>query len=114
MMRSLCSFALAAGLLGAAPAPKFDPVPRNAQTAVVERYLQAMQNGAYDQAFLLLNDEARAYYRSAANFRSIYDADGFHVKSFRLLGTRGDAMRGRVFFTRTTTITITRTTSTRR
>jgi len=98
MKRSVIACALAFALLGAAgaPAPKLSPVPHNAQTAVVNAYLRDLQNGAYADAFALLNDQARAYYRNAVNFRSIYDADGYHVQKYTLLGTRGDAA-GRVF-----------------
>ncbi|GAC1421035.1 MAG: hypothetical protein NVSMB5_13980 [Candidatus Velthaea sp.] len=104
MIRSLCAAVLALALLAAAPAAKIklDPIPHNAQTDVVTKYLQAMQAAKYDDAFALLNDEARAYYRSAGNFRSIYEADGYRVQRYKLIGTRGDSPLGRVFFARET------------
>jgi len=103
MKRSAITCALAVALLGAAsvPVPKLSPAPHNGQTAVVTTYLRDMQKGAYTDAFALLNDEARAYYRNAANFRSIYDADGYRIQKFTLLGARGDN-NGRVFFARET------------
>jgi len=88
-------------LIAAAPAPKYSPVPKNGQTTAVSSYLRNMQNGAYPAAFAMLNDEARAYYRNAANFRSVFDADGYRIQKFNLLGSRGDAT-GRVFFARET------------
>ncbi|GAC1418203.1 MAG: hypothetical protein NVSMB64_27940 [Candidatus Velthaea sp.] len=104
MIRSFCAAVLAFALLAAAPPAKIklDPVPHNAQTDVVTKYLQAMQSGKYDEAFALLNGDARAYYRNAANFRSIYDADGYRVQSYKLIGTRGDDRIGRVYFARET------------
>ena len=101
MKRTLVAYVAAFALLGAAPAPKYPPVPKNGQTAVVNAYLHDLQSGAYADAFALLNDQARGYYRNAANFRSIYDADGYRVQKYTLLGARGDA-NGRVYFARET------------
>jgi hypothetical protein len=90
-------------LIAAAPAPvpKYSPVPQNGQTTAVNTYLRNMQNGAFPAAFAMLNDEARAYYRNAANFRSVFDADGYRIQKFNLLGSRGNAA-GRVYFARET------------
>jgi hypothetical protein len=103
MKRSAIVCVFGAVLLGAAsaPAPKLSPLPHNGQTAIVTAYLNDMQKGAFAAAYALLNDEAHAYYRNAANFQSIYDADGYRVQKFVLLGARGDNA-GRVFFARET------------
>jgi len=102
MIRSLCAVALSLALLATAPAPKtkLDPVPRNAQTEIVTKYLQAMQAANYADAYALLNAQARAYYRNAVNFRSIYDADGYRITSFALVGTRAATALGRVYYAR--------------
>ena len=104
MIRRWSAPLVAVALLAAAPAPsiKLEPVPHNAQTAVVTAYLRALQSGAYAAAYALLNPQARAYYRSAANFRSVFEADRFRVQKFALVGTRGDDRFGRVFFARET------------
>jgi hypothetical protein len=106
MKRRCGAVALAIGLawplpLRAAPA-SFEPVPHNAQTAIVQTYLRALHDARYDAAFRLLNDAARAYYRDAQNLRSIYAADAYRITSFTLLGAHGDDVRGRVYFARET------------
>jgi hypothetical protein len=106
-MKGLCgAFALAIALawpmtLRAAPAA-LEPVPHNAQTAIVQAYLRALQDARYDIAFRLLNDAARAYYRDPQNLRSIYAADAYRITAFTLRGAHGDDVRGRVYFVRET------------
>ncbi|HEX3462539.1 MAG TPA: hypothetical protein VHS78_00615 [Candidatus Elarobacter sp.] len=90
---------LCAATLGAAPAPRYGPVPHSAQTVVVKKYVDALKARDYDAAFALLTDEERKYFGNAAAFRSVFDADGFVLKSASLAGARGDE-RGRVFFVR--------------
>jgi len=99
--RAACAL-LCIAMLGAAPAPqrpRYGPVPNNAQTAAVKRYVEALRAGNYDAAFTLLSDDERAYYGSAAWFRSVFDADGFVLQSATVVGARGDD-RGRVYFVR--------------
>ncbi len=60
-----------------------------------------MQKGQFEAAFGLLNAGARAYFRSASNFRSVYAADAYRVQRFALLGVRS-ARSGSVFFVRET------------
>jgi hypothetical protein len=90
-------------LLGASPAPQprpsYGPVPNNAQTGVVKRYLDALRGGRFDDAFALLTDEERAYFGTAASFKSVFDADGYVLKTASIAGARGDD-RGRVYFVR--------------
>ncbi|MGD0474270.1 MAG: hypothetical protein ABSB70_13810 [Candidatus Velthaea sp.] len=106
-MRSVCS-AIAVAVVLAWPMPLraapagLDPVPNNAQTAVVSAYLHALHDARYAAAFRLLNANARAYYRDAENFRSIFVADAYAITAWRLLGTRGGQTPGRVFFVRET------------
>lgn len=89
-------------LLGAAPAPKapsYGPVPNNAQTTVVKKYVEALRASKYDVAFSLLTDDERKYYGNADAYRSVFEADGFTLVSGAVVGARGDD-RGRVYFVR--------------
>jgi hypothetical protein len=92
---------LCVALLGAAPAQplRYGPVPHNAQTAAVQRYVDALRGGRYDAAFALLADDERKYFGDVASYRSVFDADGFALKSAKIVGARGDD-RGRVYFVR--------------
>lgn len=104
-MTSLCAAivpGLLAGAVQTAGQNRLQAVPGNAQTVVVRSYLNALERARYDAAFALLNGRARAYYRSVANFGSIYAADAYRITGFRLIGARGDAGNGRVFFARET------------
>lgn len=91
-------------LIGAAPSATatLAPVPHNAQTVVITAYLRAMEAADYAKAFGLLTTDGRAYYRNAANFRSIFDADAYRLQTFSLVGTKGDDRNGRVYFARET------------
>lgn len=104
MMRA-CAFAALTLIAIAVPAPAATParleaVPRNAQTAIVRRYLDDLERADFAAAYALLNGAARAYYRDAANFASVFDADRYRITAFTLLGARGDDVRGRVYFAR--------------
>lgn len=98
--RAACAL-LCTALLGASPppGPAYGPVPNNAQTGVVKRYVEALKAGRFDDAFALLTDEERAYFGSAAAFKSVFDADGYALRSAAVVGARGDD-RGRVYFVR--------------
>jgi hypothetical protein len=101
--RAACAL-LCIATLGASPAPspqaiRYGPVPNNAQTSAVKRYVEALRAGNYDAAFALLSDEERAYYGNAASYRSVFDADGYALRSATVVGARGDD-RGRVYFVR--------------
>jgi hypothetical protein len=93
--------------LGAAPSPapaprgavRYGPVPDNAQTAVVKKYVYALRAGRYDVAFALLTDDERKYYGDAASYRSVFAADGITLARASVVGARGDD-RGRVYFVR--------------
>ena len=100
-VRSACALLLCLATLGAAPPqrPQYGPVPNNAQTDTVRKYVDALRAGKYDDAYALLADDERAYYGTAASYRSVFEADDFTVKSARLVGARGDD-RGRVYFVR--------------
>ncbi len=50
----------------------------------------------------MLNPAARAYYRRADNFRSVYVADGYRIGRFALLGVRRSRHAGSVYFVRET------------
>jgi hypothetical protein len=98
---------MAAGLLAQSTLPAaargaLEPVPRNAQTMLVQTYLLALQQGRYRAAFGLLNARERTYYRDPANFASVYAADAYRIQTFALIGTRADEPVGRVYFARET------------
>lgn len=88
-------------LLGAAPAPPgYGPVPsRSPQTAVVQKYVDALRGGNYAAAFALLTGDMRRYFGDADAYRSVYRADGYVLEQATIVGARGDD-RGRVFFVR--------------
>jgi hypothetical protein len=101
LARAACAL-LALACTGAAPARpvlRYGPVPHNAQTAVVQRYIDALRSGRYADAYALLTDEERSYFGTAESYRSVFDADGFALKSAAIVGARGDD-RGRVYFVR--------------
>jgi len=101
VLRGIAAAAAAVVLLAAAPAPapRLDPVPAGAQTALVRRYVDALAGARYADAYALLDPGARAYYRNAQNFAGTFTADAFAVASYALIGTRGDA-RFRLYFAR--------------
>lgn len=96
--RAACAL-LAVAMLGAAPPSSYDAIPKNAQTAAVTKYVDALRAGNYDAAYALLSADEHAYFGSAAAFRSVFAADGFAVKSAKLLGKRSSAA-GSVYFVR--------------
>jgi hypothetical protein len=97
--RSIAAAAAAVVLLAAAPAARLDPVPPGAQTALVRRYVDALAAKRYADAYALLDARARAYFRNARNFASVFTADGFALESYALLGSRGTAAF-RLYFAR--------------
>jgi hypothetical protein len=97
--RSIAAAAAAVVLLAAAPAARLDPVPAGPQTALVRRYVDALAAKRYADAYALLDAPARAYFRSARNFASVFTADGFALDSYTLLGSRGNAAF-RLYFAR--------------
>jgi hypothetical protein len=101
LARAACAL-LSLVFVGAAPAQptlRYGPVPHNAQTAVVKKYVDALRGGHYADAFALLTDEERTYFGNVAGYRSVFDADGFVLESASIVGARGDD-RGRVYFVR--------------
>jgi hypothetical protein len=97
--RSIAAATAAVVLLAAAPQTRLDPVPAGSQTALVQRYVDALAAGRYADAYALLDAPARAYFRDARNFASAFTADGFAISSYALVGTRGNATF-RVYFAR--------------
>ena len=68
-------------------------------SALVRRYLDTIRDRRYDDAFALLESKQRAYFRSAANFASGFEADGAALDTFAIAGVRG-AIPDRVVFVR--------------
>jgi len=103
VIRSVVATLAAVALLAVAPkpAPSLLPVKHDASSATVERFLKDLEGGRWDDAYGLLNRDAKRYYRSAQNFQSIYAADRFTLRSYKLLGLRADPA-GRVYFVRET------------
>ncbi len=99
--RIACALACAA-TIGAAPAIRYGPVPaHNAQTVVVQKYVDAIKGGDYAAAYGLLTDELRRYFGDVDAFRSVFQADGYVLERATIVGARGDN-RGRVYFVRET------------
>jgi hypothetical protein len=98
--RTIAALALLAfATLGAGPAARSGTVPHNAQTAVVQRYLDALHGAHFADAFALLADDERRYFGDAAAFRSVFDADAYALLGANIVSSSGDA-RGRVYFVR--------------
>ena len=97
--RSIAAAGAAVVLLAAAPQPRLDPVPAGPQAALVRRYVDALAARRYAAAYALLDAPARAYFRNAQNFASVFTADGFAIASYTFVGTRGNA-KFRVYFAR--------------
>ena len=97
--RAACALIALLGLVGAAPAAPYGPAPKNAQSALVQRYVDALRGGRYADAFALLADDERKYFRDPKAFASVFTADGYVVRSAQIVGARGDA-NARVFFVR--------------
>jgi hypothetical protein len=75
--------------------------PPGAQTSLVQRYVAALGERRYADAFAMLDDAGRAYYRNPVDFASGFNADGAAVLSATFTGVRGDAAF-RVYFVRET------------
>lgn len=98
--RTACALSAIAFIGATAPPPlRYSPAPKGAQTALVKRYVDALRAGRFDIAYALLTDAERAYYGDAAGYRSVFEADGYLLRSASILGARGDE-RGRVYFVR--------------
>ena len=91
--------AVPSGAAAGANAPRYGPAPRNAQSALVQKYVDAQRAGRYADAYALLSAGERAYFGDAESYRSVFAADGIVLRAARIVGARGDE-RGRVFFVR--------------
>jgi len=65
--------------------------------AFVTRYLTALHERRYADAFAMLEATQRAYFRSATNFASGFTADGASLETFAIVGVRGADARHVVF-----------------
>jgi hypothetical protein len=86
-----------AGLLFVAALSLLIPVRANAaleapQRAVLTRYLSALVAGRYDTAFALLSPKDRQYFRTSANYASVFAADQLKVASFKIVASKSDPL----------------------
>ena len=88
---------LATGAGTAAQSPS--PNDASSARALVQRYLATIRDRRYNDAFALLESKQRAYFRTAANFASGFEADGATLDAFAIAGVRG-ATPERVVFVR--------------
>jgi hypothetical protein len=63
-----------------------------AQRTALQHYISALASGHYDVAFAMLSPDERRYFRSSANFASIFAADRFKIDSFRIVGSKSDKL----------------------
>jgi hypothetical protein len=55
---------------------------------VLSDYVSALQHERFTDAFRLLSDQERSYFRSATNLASIFKADDLKIRSFHIVGSR--------------------------
>jgi hypothetical protein len=79
-MHRILAASLALVLLGSSPQPA---MPAGARTALT-RYLDALRAGRYDDAYGLLARAERAYFKTPANFASVFAADRFQLDRYNL------------------------------
>jgi hypothetical protein len=84
-MRRISLALLAIALLAAAPQPS--ALPAGAR-ATLTHYLDAVRAGHYGDAYALLDDAERAYFRTAANFASVFTADHFALDRYAVHDTQ--------------------------
>jgi hypothetical protein len=84
MIRRCLSLVAMVVFLGAASPP---PAPglSGMQRSTLDRYLGAIGNGKYPDAFRLLTAAERSYFANADNFASAFKADQFKVARYKLL-----------------------------
>ena len=81
--RSVVAAGLTLGLVAAAPSG-----PVASPTALVTRYVGAIAQNRYPQAFASLVTTERRYFRSPENFASVFAADDFHIDRYRVVSMR--------------------------
>jgi hypothetical protein len=95
--RAACALLVLATLGAAAPA--YGPPPSGAMTELARRYLDALHQRRFADAYALLSDHQRAYFGSADAYRSVFAADGFALERAVVIGARGSGFV-RVYFVR--------------
>jgi hypothetical protein len=63
-----------------------------AQRSILQRYLSALVAGRYDTAFALLSPTDRKYFRSSANYASIFAADRLKLDGFTIVSSKSDKL----------------------
>jgi hypothetical protein len=61
------------------------------QRTTLRAYLDALAAQRYAAAFTLLSPDERRYFGSPQDFASVYEADGFRIVSYRVLGSESTA-----------------------
>ena len=95
--------ALVALIIGASVAPcaAFSATSRTAdEKTIVTHYLSALAHRKYDDAYRLLIDKERQYYRSPANFASIFTTDDLHIATYKIVGSKDAGSLGSVWLVR--------------
>lgn len=91
-MKLRAALLAAAVLLAGAAQPKV-ALP-NADRAVLDQYLGALERGDYPRAFALLTRNERRYFGNPSNFASIFAADSFRIDKFTVLAHRDVPKQG--------------------
>jgi hypothetical protein len=63
-----------------------------AQRSVLQRYLGAIVAQRFEVAFALLSPSDRKYFRTSANYASVFAADQLKVRSYTILGSKSDKL----------------------
>jgi hypothetical protein len=86
-----CLVAFVACAAGISLVPtRADAAFATAERSVLQQYLVALQAGRYDRAYALLSSDEQKYFRSAANYASVFAADRLKIESFSILASKTD------------------------
>jgi hypothetical protein len=91
MKRSHLALLLVAALSLLVPA-RTDAALDGAQRSILTRYLSALVAGRYDTAFALLSPKDRQYFRTSANYASVFAADRLKIANFKIVASKSDTL----------------------
>lgn len=84
MYNIIMAIALAIATAGPAAATSVKPAAAIAAPPVLRAFLGALQRSDYDAAYALLTAGEQVYYRSAANYGSIFSTDQFRLGEYKV------------------------------